>query len=114
MRWRFWLLFATTHERHSQTEELVLKVPRSTWMAQNGAKVVEIMLYTVPTFVRVQYKVQGRCRTKYRNRTCMDLENPEEEELKFVVEQVGLLELASGDASLACEIVSRLGKQLTI
>ena len=45
---------------------------------------------------------------------CVDLENPEEEELEFVVERVGLLELARGDASFACEIVSRMGKELTI
>ena len=66
------------------------------------------------TFVRVQYKVQWSCRTMYSHRTCTDLENPEEEKLEFVVERVGLLELASGDASFACEIVSRLGKELTI
>ena len=44
----------------------------------------------------------------------MDLENPEEEKLEFVVERVGLLELASGDASFPCEIVSGIGKELTI
>ena len=44
----------------------------------------------------------------------MDLENPEEEKLEFVVERVGLLELAIGDASFAYEIVSGTGKELTI